>query len=91
MFENIVVEEGQKFLGWRAVPTDNATLGATGRRANRSCSRPSSGAIQSWSDDMAFERKLYVIRKRAERAIRYGGVGRAFVLYFQPFRPHAGL
>ena len=21
MFENIVVEEGQKFLGWRVVPT----------------------------------------------------------------------
>ena len=31
MFENIVVEEGQKFLGWRVVPTDNATLGATAR------------------------------------------------------------
>ena len=26
------------------------------------------------TDDLAFERKLYVIRKRAERAIRYGTV-----------------
>src|ERR1700679_3204271 len=27
MFENIVAEEGQKFLGWRGVPTTNPRLG----------------------------------------------------------------
>ena len=31
MFENIVVEEGQKFLGWRVVPTNNATPGRDGQ------------------------------------------------------------
>ena len=31
MFENIVVEEGQKFLGWRVVPTNNSTLGETAK------------------------------------------------------------
>jgi glutamate synthase (ferredoxin) len=30
-FEKIVKEEGQTFLGWRAVPTDNRALGATAR------------------------------------------------------------
>ena len=30
MFENIVVEEGQKFLGWRVVPTNNASPGGDG-------------------------------------------------------------
>ena len=29
IFESIVVEEGQVFLGWRPVKTDNAPLGAT--------------------------------------------------------------
>ena len=31
MFENIVVEEGQKFLGWRVVPTNNASPGGDGQ------------------------------------------------------------
>ena len=44
--------------------------------ANRSCARFSSAAIADaliGSDALAFERKLYVIRKRAEQAIRYNG------------------
>ena len=30
-FENIVKEEGQEFLGWRDVPTDNESLGNTAK------------------------------------------------------------
>ena len=41
---------------------------------------------------MAFERKLYVIRKRAEAAIRYSGwKGGYSFLYLQPLAPDAGL
>src|SRR5688572_16120784 len=31
IFEKIVVEEGQSVLGWRSVPTNNSSLGATAR------------------------------------------------------------
>src|SRR5579871_5501530 len=31
IFEKIVREEGQQFLGWRTVPTTNVSLGATAR------------------------------------------------------------
>ena len=31
IFAEIVVEEGQKLLGWRTVPTSNETLGNTAR------------------------------------------------------------
>src|SRR5207248_11752310 len=31
VFERIVAEEGQRFLGWRPVPTDNRTVGASAR------------------------------------------------------------
>ncbi len=31
--------------------------------------------MPKFADDMAFERKLYVIRKRAENLIRYGRTG----------------
>jgi glutamate synthase (ferredoxin) len=74
MFENIVVEEGQKFLGWRIVPTNNASLGATARASEPAVQQAFIRRNPKLADDMAFERKLYVIRKRAERAIRYSGV-----------------
>jgi glutamate synthase (ferredoxin) len=74
LFENIVVEEGQKFLGWRLVPTDNSTLGATARASEPFMQQAFIKRSGRLADDMAFERKLYVIRKRAERAIRYSGI-----------------
>ncbi|MGH7965946.1 MAG: glutamate synthase central domain-containing protein, partial [Candidatus Binatia bacterium] len=80
IFENIVRSEGQQVLGWRKVPTDNLYLGDTAK----SCEpfvrqifigrRPVSDHDLDDSDDLAFERKLYVIRRRVENAIRYGGV-----------------
>ncbi|HUD48991.1 MAG TPA: glutamate synthase large subunit [Candidatus Baltobacteraceae bacterium] len=74
IFENIVVEEGQKFLGWRIVPTNNASLGATARASEPAVQQAFIRRNPKVVDNMAFERKLYVIRKRAERAIRYSGV-----------------
>src|SRR6202453_3078048 len=74
LFENIVVEEGQEFFGWRNVPTDNSTLGATARAGEPSVQQAFIRRNAKLQDEMAFERKLYVIRKRAERAIRYSGV-----------------
>ena len=66
MFENIVVEEGQKFLGWRTVPTNNATLGATAKAGEPLMRQVFIRRNAKLADDLAFERKLYVIRKRAE-------------------------
>jgi glutamate synthase (ferredoxin) len=74
LFENIVVEEGQKFLGWRIVPTNNHMLGATARASEPFVQQAFIRRNPKLGDEMAFERKLYVIRKRAERAIRYSGI-----------------
>ncbi|MGA3181942.1 MAG: glutamate synthase large subunit [Verrucomicrobiota bacterium] len=74
MFENIVVEEGQKFLGWRIVPANNASLGATAKAGEPFVQQAFIRRDAKLTDPMAFERKLYVIRKRAERAIRYSAV-----------------
>ncbi|MCL4302827.1 MAG: glutamate synthase large subunit [Anaerolineae bacterium] len=73
-FAEIVAAEGQRLLGWRTVPTNNSDLGATARSAEpviRQVFIERSGKLK---DDMAFERKLYVIRKRAANAIRYTGM-----------------
>src|SRR4051812_27124813 len=73
IFEAIVAEEGQRVLGWRIIPTNNTTLGATAKAAEPAMRQIFVGRNHKLSDDLAFERKLYVIRKRAENAIRYSG------------------
>src|SRR6266699_5639836 len=73
IFANIVAEEGQTLLGWRTVPTNNASLGATARASEPFMRQVFIGRNKKLTDDLAFERKLYVIRRRAENAIRYSG------------------
>ncbi len=71
IFEKIVAEEGQTFLGWKDVATDNSSLGETGKAAEPFMRYTFIGRNPKLKDNLAFERKLYVIRKRAENAIRY--------------------
>ncbi len=75
-FEQIVAEEGQRVLGWRTVPTNNQSLGETAKAGEPFVRQVFIGRNEDalvGRDALAFERKLYVIRKRAERAIRYNG------------------
>ncbi len=73
-FENIVRAEGQTVLGWRTVPTANQELGHTARLGEPAVRQVFIGRNPErlkGNDDLAFERKLYVIRKQAENQIRY--------------------
>ncbi len=74
LFEKIVKDEGQAFLGWRTVPTDNKRLGPTAQASEPFVRQVFIGRNAAIKDDMAFERKLYIIRRLAENAIRYSGV-----------------
>jgi glutamate synthase (ferredoxin) len=69
-FEQIVQSEGQSFLGWRTVPTRNKTLGDTARASEPFMRQAFIGRNPQLAEDMDFERKLYVIRKRAYSEIR---------------------
>jgi len=66
-FERVVPDEGQRLLGWRDVPTDNSVLGYS--------VKPIEPVIRqvfiasNCADADAFERKLFVIRKRVHHAI----------------------
>jgi len=68
--ETIVREEGQTFLGWRTVPVDNGSLGDMALSAEPYVRQLFVGNELTGGDELAFERKLFVIRKRAERALR---------------------
>ncbi len=71
VFEQIIREEGQRLLGWRDVPTNDAPLGPSARAVEPLIQQIFIGRNPDLADDLAFERRLYVIRKRVEHAI-YG-------------------
>jgi glutamate synthase (ferredoxin) len=73
IFGGIVAAEGQRVIGWRDVPTNNSTLGATAKASEPFMRQVFIKRNAKLTDDLAFERKLYVIRKRATNEIRKAG------------------
>ncbi|SDH05541.1 glutamate synthase (NADH) large subunit [Alteribacillus persepolensis] len=63
----IITEEGQSVLGWRKVPVDDSMLGKAARQAEPAIYQVFIQRSEEISVQEVFERKLYVIRKRAEK------------------------
>ena len=80
LFEEIVAEEGQTVLGWRDVPVDNSQIGS-GARQVEPCIRQLFIGRASAIVDAHLEWKLYVIRKRVERAVSESGMPDAESFY----------
>ena len=72
LFERIAIEEGQHILGWRTVPTDNALLGPTAKASQPLIRQIFIERDPNLEDELAFERKLYVIRKRVSKGAKRG-------------------
>ncbi len=68
-FEKIVQEEGQRILGWREVPIDMTTIGEGAKAVMPRFVQVFIEKDAGVSNGMDFERKLYIIRKRAEKII----------------------
>ncbi|MEL6107684.1 MAG: glutamate synthase large subunit [Planctomycetota bacterium] len=71
VLERLISERGQTCFGWRAVPqaTDLADVGPTARLAEPVIEQLFVGAAPEL-DTEAFERELYLIRKRASHELR---------------------
>ncbi|MGD0018059.1 MAG: glutamate synthase large subunit [Candidatus Limnocylindrales bacterium] len=69
LFERVVEEEGLRFLGWREVPTDNADLGASAKASQPLIRQVFIDRPEGMVEDLAFERKLYVLRRLVEKAV----------------------
>ncbi|HWK52355.1 MAG TPA: hypothetical protein VNR40_20815, partial [Steroidobacter sp.] len=80
-FEQIVQSEGQTVLGWRTVPTNNSSLGDTAKSCEPYMRQVFIARNPELPDALAFERKLYVIRKRAYSEIRASTMEGAAVWY----------
>jgi glutamate synthase (NADPH/NADH) large chain len=72
ILEEVVVEEGQRVLGWRDVPVRPDQLGPVARAVMPVMRQLYVGRRRVVPS--AFERKLFVIRKLAENRIRQRGV-----------------
>ncbi|MBN1113789.1 MAG: glutamate synthase subunit alpha, partial [Oligoflexia bacterium] len=72
--ENIVHLEDLKILGWRTVPTDDKSLGSIAKSNAPFVRQIFIARPDGMTDDMAFERKLYVLRKNSSRKIRRTGM-----------------
>ncbi len=69
-FEQVVRDEGQEVLGWRDVPTDNASLGPTAKASQPVVRQLFVRRVSGLGrDELAFERKLYVVRRLVEKAV----------------------
>ncbi len=62
----IIAKEGQQLIGWRTVPTDVRKIGINAQETCPVVRQVFIGANDNITDELVFERKLYVIRKQAE-------------------------
>ncbi len=71
IIESIIEEEGQQLLGWRELPidTDGADIGPTARQSQPQILQLFVAAADGLDAD-DFERKLFMIRKRATHQIK---------------------
>jgi glutamate synthase (NADPH/NADH) large chain len=69
--ERLVAEQGQRLVGWRAVPTDakKADIGPTALEGEPRTEQVFIAAADGLSE-YDFERRLYAIRKQASHALR---------------------
>jgi glutamate synthase domain-containing protein 2/glutamate synthase domain-containing protein 1/glutamate synthase domain-containing protein 3 len=67
LIEETIAAEGQRVLGWREVPVDERYVGTTAGAAAPTIRQVLVGAANQITDQAAFERKLYVIRRIIER------------------------
>jgi len=69
-FEAVVRQEGQAFLGWRPVPVNPNVIGDLAQSTRPAIWQIFIGRGKDSHDTLAFERKLYFIRKVMEKRVR---------------------
>jgi glutamate synthase domain-containing protein 1 len=81
IFEETTREEGQLFLGWRDVPVDPSGIGTHAREVQPYIQQAFVGRGPGTLDEAQLGRKLYVIRRRVEKAIAGSGIADAATFY----------
>ena len=80
ILERIIREEGLTLLGWRDTPVYASAIGRVARASQPYIQQIFVRCSPGMEED-AFERKLYVVRKRAENEMRESGIEDAEMFY----------
>ena len=74
ILEQTVVDEGQEVLGWRDVPVDPDAIGDDARAVMPRIRQLFVGKGPDIKDEAHLGRKLYVIRRVAEKGVAFSGI-----------------
>ena len=74
LFEEAVREEGLRVLGWRKVPVELSACGDVAREVVPEIRQIFIGRGHSGQSQAELERKLFIVRKRVEKAVRDAGM-----------------
>ncbi len=85
IWAGLAAEEGMPVLGWRDLPTDNSAIGPTARAAEPVMRQVFVARPDAVEDDDAFERKLYVLRRRVENAVLASPLAEKAMFYVPSF------
>ncbi len=80
ILERIVREEGLSLIGWRDTPVYASAIGRVARASQPYIQQIFVKCAQGMNED-AFERKLYIVRKRVENEVRKSGMEDAEMFY----------
>jgi len=81
VFEKTIKQEGGVVLGWRDVPLNNSIIGRTARETEPVIRQLFIGKRKKNLGQLAFERKLLVIRREVENTIRRSDIKQGKVFY----------
>lgn len=70
IFKRIIEDDGQILLGWRVVPVNDSEIGKTARETQPVIEQVFISKNRKIKPGLDFERKLYIIRKKIENAVR---------------------
>jgi len=81
VFNEMIVQEGLNFLGWRTVPMNDTTIGTTAKSSQPFIRQVFIGKSNSNQSEIEFDRKLYIIRKRVEKEVREKQLAQESIFY----------
>lgn len=74
IFQKVISNENQLFLGWRSVPVNDQDIGQSAKDTQPVIEQIFIGCSKKINDCLSFERRLYVIRKQVENIIRASNI-----------------
>jgi len=81
VFDKVIKSHGQALLGWRKVPVDDSCIGDSAKATEPVFEQVFIAKDMVLENELAFERKLYIIRKEIENIIRDSGLSQKKAFY----------